>query len=232
MLIFLSFIIAVNALCNCARYVSHRGSTETLITRRLAGCEDHEVQTECQRAEWEMVDYVNGVMNFARTLIQAHPSLDGELLSGLEVDARNMEELSLALEKHRPVPDCSTGLFTTTPANFLKDRSILEPLWDEHYDDDDDVMEDLCVSKEILEECEDARDSISEYVSNVIKQIKESPKTSETFKIILQRRLKESILPTISCETTHHVRIKAERNNATTISLQTGIVLLTIFMSI
>lgn len=222
MLSFLLILLSINsvsALCNCATYVSYRDSN--YISRRLSGCNDNELHTECNRAEWEMVDYVNGVMNYARALVVSHPTPDGET-----IDGNDLSQLSLALEKYRPVPDCSTGLFTTTPANYLKDRSVKEPLWDEGYDDDDDIMNDFCISKEILLECERAKKAIDGYIAQVLKHLENSEKVSTRFKNLIRIRLNDSILPTISCKTTEHVKFKATVSNSDKVYLSSSLMLM------
>lgn len=208
----LTFVVHVAGICNCASFVSEGGGDDWdgYTYRRLSGCNDLEQKTECERAEWEMVDFVNGVMNFVRALVTAHPSPDvtdsqGVVTkSGLEIDGDNMGVLSRLLEENRPVPDCSTGLFTTTPMKFLADRSQREPLWKEDYDDDDDITEDFCISREILEQCESAKAKIETYIDNVIDGLHNSERASRPFVKVVENRLHNSILPTISCQTTKH----------------------------
>lgn len=231
-LLFVSCLITtISAICNCANFVNEDAKGKTY--RRLAGCNDIELKTECQRAEWEMVDFVNGVMNFAQTLTIAHPSEDkierGGLL-GIEIDANNLGELSEALEKYRPVPDCSTALFTTTPVKILQDRSNLLPIWKEDYDDDDAPSEDFCISIEILKECESAQEKIKIYIEQVIMHLKADDEISDQFKRLMERRLTNSILPTISCKTTKHVIKKI--NNASQKEILNIFVYLIIFIYI
>jgi len=226
MIAFILILLAIDrasALCNCATYVDYQKTSTYSIHRRLSGCDDNELQTECKRAEWEMVDFVNGVMNYARAIVIAHPNPDP---NGEEIDGNDLGQLSLALEKHRPVPDCSTGLFTTTPASYLKDRSILEPLWDEDYDDDDDIMKDFCISKEILLECESAQKAIGGYIAKVLKHLDESEKVSTRFNAVIRTRLEDSILPTISCETTKHIKFKATTNDSNKVHLSACLLLM------
>lgn len=209
-LLILLLVTHVYAICNCSKYVSC-SKDGFCVSRRLAGCDDNELLHECKRAEWEMSDFVTGVMNQFQALVAGHPSMD------VKTDSDMLSELALALEKYRPVPDCSTGLFTTTPAKILTDRTVEEGKWDEYYDDDDAIAEDFCVSLEILKECESAEKSINSYIKKVVSHI-QSSKVSLSYKMLIENRLQDSVLPTISCKTTKHTFDKIE-SSASTINL-------------
>lgn len=60
-IILLVSISTVSAICNCAEQLQYPDSNS--VRRRLVGCNDVELQSECKRAEFEMVDFVNGVMS-------------------------------------------------------------------------------------------------------------------------------------------------------------------------
>jgi len=202
-LLFLTNQVCVSrAICNCAVFVNENtASVNDKTVRRLQGCDDNELATECRRAEWELQDYANGVINFAQAMLVAHPTADSDAKSGLQIDSAALGVVTLAVEKYRPVPDCSSGLFTITPVLLLKDGRVKDREWKEDYDDDDAVDEDLCISNSILQECLAAQEAVSTYISNVIKHLAQDPDMPKEFFNVMKNRLERSVMPTISCQT-------------------------------
>ena len=167
-IITLYLIASVYATCQCRTYSD--GS------RRNGGCEDIELMEECKRAEWELVDWVNSVVEYAKTFIQAHPS-------DLETDTSNLAHLSYAVEINRPVPDCATGLFTTERVDGTSYQ---------------------CYSANLLDQCEYVKDNIEYYISDVVTQLRNKNATDD-FVALMEKRVIESIIPTITCQTTEDI---------------------------
>lgn len=94
----------VAATCQCATTFSSGSDSYW----RNEGCSDYELEKECKRAEWELVDYVNGFVRYGVAIIEDSTNVTQQ-------DAVNLAALSYALEVQRPVPDCATGLFTKNP---------------------------------------------------------------------------------------------------------------------
>lgn len=156
----------VNGNCRCTerRYIRH--------------CEDYELKAECERAEFELVDWVNAVMSFARTLQLSHPEPG---VNGDFVSASDMAKLSFAIEVNRPVPDCATGLLTNTR-----------------------ISDGICFSQELLTQCEFARDNVEFYINDVLTQLRRQNATDK-FISKLELRIINSIIPTITCKTTQAI---------------------------
>ena len=175
----------INSTCHCRDYINGRW--------RTLGCLDTELLEECKRAEWEMVDWVNAVMRYTQTFVQAHPS-------DAESDSSNMAHLSYAIEINRPVPDCATGLFTK---HRIGSRS--------------------CFSLELLEQCEYVKDNIGYYMSDVITQLENRNATTD-FVDIIRKRVTDSIVPTITCQTTEDV----DSNDSSTLEMNESVIILLI----
>ena len=202
LVLLVSLLTLVDARCWCASFIRSRSGN--WIRKINTGCNDIEMfmwlsrqphkhqilQKECMRAEWEMVDFVNAVMAYARTMAQAHPGND------TEVEATNHAELSHAIEKDRPVPDCATGLATKTD----EDGDEWDHIW--FTDDDDDGFDNgFCYSKELLDECTKVKDNIEGWVQSIMVNLERSKATRE-FVELMRLRVESSIIPTITCRTT------------------------------
>lgn len=202
-----------DARCWCVTFI--RSYNSRWIRKVDTGCNDNEMKAECDRAEWELTDWVGAVMAYARTLAQAHPD------DLTEQDAKNQAALSYAVEAQRPVPDCATGLFTTT---HLDDDSWKHTFGD---DDDDGFNRGSCISLELLNECEKVRDGMEEYIASVISELQESD-ASQDFVNLMKIRIQNSITPTITCKTTDYHQEKVEDNssdvNTISLSLLLGMV--------
>lgn len=180
------------AYCDC--YDSYNGWNNPL------GCFDYELMYECQRAEFELVDYVNAIMAYARTLVTAHPG-------DLTIDALNMKKLSYAVELNRPVPDCATGVFTKT-------RSTRDG-WDYN-----------CYSPNLLEQCEYVKDNVETYIEDIITQLRNQNATDE-FVTLMEYRVVDSIIPTVTCQTSEEV---VSDNSGNIIGISLLILILTILI--
>lgn len=185
----ISNIQLAKARCWCIQFIR---SGNSRWTRKIpTGCNDNEMKAECDRAEWELTDWVGAIMAYARTLAISHPE------NSTQQEGINQATLSYAVEANRPVPDCATGLFTTTPLDNDNWEHLLED------DDDDGYHRGSCISKELLTECEKVRDGISTYIESVITLLSKS-EASNDFISLMRIRVLESIHPTITCKTTNY----------------------------
>lgn len=76
-----------------------------------APCNDIEAQTECERANWELIDMVSASVGLIDRLLQV--SLEKDVLTVPQVGfIRSL--LAKAVEDDRPEGDCSNGLSTDT----------------------------------------------------------------------------------------------------------------------
>ncbi len=194
LLLFLTIPYSVLSACWCSAYIRSRHGSH--LYRVTEGCNDDEMRAECQRAEWEMVDWVNAVMAYDRTLTLAYPPEDKKRAE------KDQAALSYAIEEHRPVPDCATGLFTTS--------AVDGDSWDYFIEDDDadQLREGSCYSKHLLDECIKVKNGVKAYMSNVMTDLANAEASPE-FIEMMRVRVEGSIEPTITCETT-------ERNKALT----------------
>jgi hypothetical protein len=205
----LLLLAAVDARCWCATFI--RAHSSPYIRKVNTGCNDVEMQKECMRAEWEMVDFVNAVMGYARTITEAHPSND-TFQEGL-----NHAALSHALEKNRPVPDCATGLAT----NKDHDGNEWAHIW--FTDDDDNGFDNgFCYSRELLDECDKVKNGINDWVTSIMTNLDGSNVTAD-FTRLVRLRVEGSIIPTITCRTTtEHLKDGAVKSAAAAPKIPVG----------
>ena len=191
---------------------------------------DYEIQGECERAEWELVDYVNGFMMDARTTFIPNAN------NVTEQDVINIAALTYSLEVERYVPDCSTGLYTETALNkkhwvaweldyiYIRDeterkeRSVTLP-----------VTRGMCMSHQLLDECETARDGIPEYMNSIKRNIRVSDATQE-FKDYVIYRINNSVQPAISCKTVEYIEDEVV-DSASATAVSVTIVAITLVVS-
>ncbi len=184
--ILLIVFTSVDGSCWCRRYV---GGTEGEVLALNGGCNDYEMQAECKRAEWELVDWVNAVMAYARTVALPNP------FNVSMQDAQNFACLSEAVEKERPVPDCATGLHTFGGGEEHKLVEI--DFKDVRFDS---IEHGICVSDPLLEQCKMVKDGISEYIVSVMDHLETC--ATQSFIDRMRFRIVDSIVPTITCKTT------------------------------
>ena len=182
-------ISQVNASCQCAGVFTGHDYDYW----RNQGCNDIELQAECQRAEFELVDFVDGFIEYGTTVGI------NDVTNVTFQDGKNLALLAYALEVRRPVPDCATGLFTKHPAGD-------EPEWDTQYvysgffSWTSPPANGICYSPDLLDECKRARDGVTDYAQSIKDEINVSDVTQE-FIDLVNFRVDKSILPTITCET-------------------------------
>jgi len=154
--------VAVDATCFCPIIWDNN-------TRHIGGCNDSEMQAECQRAEFEYRDLVSAYMGFADAIIlaklQESPPVTARWV------ARNRAALSFAVER-RFVADCATGVFTTT----------LNPYTQTH-----------CFSPELLHQCEQALEASTAYPAGVIQALRDQDASSD-FISLMQTRVRMALV--------------------------------------
>nr|QBK86304.1 MAG: hypothetical protein LCMAC102_00990 [Marseillevirus LCMAC102] len=187
---------SVDGSCYCRKYVS--GPDGEIIALN-GGCNDFEMQSECKRAEWEMSDYVIGVMGYARTVALPNP------FNTSMQDAQNFACLPKALED-RPVPDCATGLHTYGGG---EEHKLLEiDFKDVRFDS---IKHGLCVSEPLLKQCQMIKDGIPDYIDRVMRHLETC--ASQPFVEKMRLRIVNSVVPTITCKTTEaHLVNSSVRN--------------------
>lgn len=187
------------ASCGCAVHESNSGGDSSYEYWRNTGCSDVELQEECKRAEWELVDFVNGFVGYGVAIIQDSTNVSFQ-------DAINLASLSYALEVERPVPDCASGLYTKTSLNGNIWDTADDAIWVRHLTWESILAPTggLCYSKKLFDECTRVVDNIQSYVESIREHIITSNAT-ETFKDKIIYRLDNSILPTVSCKTTEFI---------------------------
>ncbi len=195
-IITLCILNIVDARCWCRRYVSEGDH----IAAMNGGCNDYEMQAECKRAEWELVDWVNSVMAYGRT-ISLEAAITANNTFNVTVEAENFACLSNSIERDRPVPDCATGLNTEGGEDSY--GAYVSRTW--RHISPDEVEEDgkkygFCTSEPLLKQCRLVRDGIQYYVDSVMVNLRQC--SSEEFYELMSPRITNSIIPTITCKTT------------------------------
>ena len=161
----------------------------------MTGCNDVESQQECLRAEGELTDWVNSIMDYARTMTVHRRNMSTQ-------DGINHAVLSYSLEKFRPVPDCSNGLFTTTPLtdlNLTDDGNL--------YDYYSQVS---CYSPEMLAGCDQVKNGASAYKKSIMMQLRKG-KVSKEFIDLMTISIEGPNTLDITCKTTDHHYIASRR---------------------
>ena len=188
------YFAQVEASCWCRKYVNHGDSYLGMNT----GCNDIELQAECKRAEWEMIDWVNAVMAFGRT-ISLEKAITESNTFNVTQEADNFACLSNSVEKDRPVPDCATGLLTYTDIDGDASKDIemsFGEIWR------DSGRYGTCTSLPLLQECQKVQNGISDYIGSVMINLRVC--ATPEFVDLMEKRIQGSIVPTITCETTEN----------------------------
>ena len=151
------------------------------------GCNDIEMQAECKRAEWELVDWVNAVMNYGRT-ISLETAINDPTFN-VSQEAINFVCLSSAIEKDRLVPDCATGLYTCVNKDrYLNNNTkiggkVLTK---------DAQKYGMCTSVLLLQQCEKVQNGITNYIDNIMIHLRNC--SNFEFSTMMEHRIVGSII--------------------------------------
>ena len=184
-------VTIVNAACNCGAYFS----TEYYVYKRNIGCNDAEALEQCKQASLELMDYVNGNMHYFREIFVTNGDLGILPNDDTLQHALDYSYVSEAHEKWRPVPDCATGLFTTTTLNGLS--------FEERYSGSGGAYSSktFCFSQPLLSECKKVQNSMAEYQASIIRELEENPNVTQYVVDIVKIRIEHSIPPSVVCPT-------------------------------